>query len=340
MLASIQRINKVFPIEGADRIEGAEVLGWKCVVRKGIFKEDDLCIYIEIDTIIPKYLLDESYEGDEKIRLRTVKMKGQISQGLVLPIDTISVLKLNDVVWERIKARKDFFSAVGLDVTDLLGVEKYEKPIPANMAGIIKGDFPAFLRKTDEVRIQSEPNLLEKLKGKPFYITTKLDGTSATYYKFEGKFGVCSRNNELEFNENNLYWKMALKYNIESWLPDGYAVQGEICGEGIQKNPLRLKGQELFVFNIYNIKDGRNLSECDCAFFIEMNSSVSNNLSFVPYEDVSHHKGFNFSLDELLEKAKGNYSSGKRKEGIVVRSIDQTISFKVVNNDYLLKDEE
>lgn len=325
MLASIQKIKKVFPIEGADRIEGVDVLGWKCVVRKGIFKENDLCIYIEIDTIIPKHLLDETYEGDEKIRLRTVKMKGQISQGLVLPINKYYE---SPFPFESIEGEE------GDDITDLLGIEKYEKAIPANMQGIIKGNFPGFLIKTDEVRIQSEPELLELLKGKPYYITTKLDGTSATYYKLDGKFGVCSRNLELDRGDNT-YWKMAEKYKIEDWLPEGYAIQGEICGEGIQKNPLGIKGQDLFIFNVFDIKNGEYMFPTR----IPINVKDKANISFVPIEEFG--KSFNYTLEELLEKAKGKYpNTNKNREGIVVRSLDQTISFKVVNNDYLLKDDE
>src|SRR3972149_3367282 len=268
MLASMQKINKVFPIGGADRIEGVEVLGWKCVVRKGQFKEGDLCIYIEIDTIIPKYLLTDNLEDKEEIRLKTV---------------------------------------------------------------IIKGNFPGFLRKTDEVKVQSEPSLLEKLKGKPYYITTKLDGTSATYYKFNGEFGVCSRNLELEKGDN-IYWRLAEKYKIEDWLPEGYAIQGEICGEGIQKNPLGIKGVNLYIFNIIKILGDIKLYCPDWQEWME------HPILFVIQEEYGD--SFNYSLEELLEKARGNYSSGKRKEGVVVRSKDQTISFKVVNNDYLLKDEE
>lgn len=327
MLASIQKIKKVFPIEGADRIEGVEVLGWKCVVRKGIFREGDLCIYIEIDTLVPKRCLSKNPQDKELIRLKTVKMKGQISQGLVLPIIYEE--------WADLKIRE------GLDVTDYVGVKKYEKAIPAQLQGLIKGDFPGFLRKTDEVRIQSEPKLLEKIKGKPFYITTKLDGTSATYYKLDGKFGVCSRNLELEKGDNT-YWKMAEKYKIEEWLPDGYAIQGEICGEGIQKNPLGIKGQDLYIFNVFDIKNGEYIFPDDLTWFDDTTvGDVYKNepIKLVPGEEVG--KEFSYTLEELLEKAKGKYpNTNKNKEGVVVRSIDQTISFKVVNNDYLLKDEE
>lgn len=356
MLASIQKIKKVFPIEGADRIEGVEVLGWKCVVRKGIFKEGDLCIYIEIDTVIPKYLLDSEYSGDEKVRLRTVKMKGQISQGLVLSpmipnfINSFRIIDGEDKVKNHfiveldqdhfyIENYNDGFSFVeGQDITDILGIEKYEKSIPASLQGIIKGSFPGFLRKTDEVRIQSEPKLLELLKGKPYYITTKLDGTSATYYKLDGKFGVCSRNLELEKGDN-VYWKMAEKYNIEELLREPLCFQGEIVGEGIQKNPMNIKGNELYIFNIYNIKTGLFLEPFKLGWKNQLEFNSNLKINFVPIEEYG--ESFNYTLEELLEKARGKYpNTNKNKEGIVVRSTDQTISFKVVNNDYLLKDEE
>ena len=306
-----------------------------------MFKEGDLCIYIEIDTIIPKYLLTDDPEDKEEVRLRTVKMKGQISQGLVLPINILEHYVNHLDIYENHVEFTDGTAEwkilnIGVDISGELGIKKYEKPIPANMQGIIKGNFPSFIPKTDEVRIQSEPKLLEFLKGKSYYITTKLDGTSATYYKFNGEFGVCSRNLQLE-NGDNVYWNMARKYDIESFLPEGFAIQGEICGEGIQKNLLNLEEQDLFIFNVYNIKV--NKFHNPYSFSLSSHDDpLSDFIIIVPEEERGIN--FNYTLDELLEKAKGNYTSGKRKEGIVVRSLDQTISFKVVNNDYLLKDEE
>lgn len=350
-LASIQKIDEVFPIEGADRIEGVNILGWKCVVKKGIFKKNNLCVYIEIDTIIPKKLLSDNPEDIEMVRLRTVKMKGQISQGLVLPIDillnfgfeedgdewaggyvTNKELDLSYEYWYHEKNPE--WAGIGEDLTDILGIKKYEKAIPAQLQGLVKGDFPGFLRKTDEVKIQSEPKLLDFIKGKPYYITTKLDGTSATYYKFNEEFGVCSRNMELKESEGNVYWKMVDKYKIDEWLPEGYAIQGEIVGPGIQKNPLDLKDLELYIFNVFDI---HNQKYC---YFIQWITNVEyNNFKYVPNEESGNE--FNYTLEELLEKAKGKYlNTNHNKEGIVVRSIDQSISFKVVNNDYLLKDEE
>jgi len=359
-LASIQKIISLSPIKDADRIETAKVLGWDCIVRKGEFKEGDLCIYIEIDSLIPREDWSEFLFKNEKdkYRLRTMKMKGQLSQGLVLPlqIDPISCEDWDINLQTGIAKAGNTGSYIktfniGDDVTNNLGITKYEKQIPIALAGQIKGDFPSFIPKTDEVRIQSELKLLEDLKGKPYYITTKLDGTSATYYKLNGEFEVCSRNLRIKNPEQatyhdkseegvkseNVYWKMAKKYKIEEWLPDGYAIQGEICGPGIQKNPLKLSDQELFIFNVFNIKEGKYYFPSDDVYIDD--ATVNVGLKLVPLA-TDFGSEFNYSLEELLEKAKGKYPNGGNKEGIVVRSMDQLISFKVVNNDYLLKDEE
>lgn len=335
-LASIQKIRNVFPIPNADKIEGVEVLGWKCVVKKGEFKINDLCIYIEIDSLLPRSeyfeFLFKPEDKSEKYRLKTIRLRGQISQGLVLKID--GLLYFDFMTWREECKYSDLEIPeiiAGQDVTDFLDIEKYEKFIPANMQGLTKGNFPNFLQKTDEVRIQSQPDLLEKLAGKEFYITTKLDGTSATYYMFEGKFGVCSRNLELK-DGNNIYWNMARKYNLEKIIPDGICIQGEICGPGIQGNKLKLNEPDLYIFNVRNIQGwdtkGNNIG-------MILNSKE---LKFVPCEMSGDY--FDFSLEYLLELAKGEYPNGGKKEGIVVRSYDETISFKVLNNDFLLENGE
>lgn len=330
-LASIQKILSVEPIEEADRIEKISVLGWECVAKKGVFKEGDLCIYIEIDTLIPKYLLTDNLEDTEKIRLKTVKMRGQISQGLVLPIN-------NNFYFDFMTWREECkFSDMeipelieGQDVTDLLEIEKYEKPIPLSMEELVKGNFPSFLSKTDETNIQSEPNLVSLIWGKPYYITKKMDGTSATYYKFEGKFGVCSRNLELK-DGNNIYWNMARKYDLENIIKDGMCIQGEICGPNIQKNKLGLKELDLFIFNCYAIK-GRQ--------YVEPKWLLSNyKLSFVPYIETGEN--FHHTFSELLKIAGETlYDNLTPAEGVVVRSLDQKVSFKVLNSSFLLRYEE
>lgn len=362
-LASVQKITKIEPIHNADNIELAYVLGWQVVVKKGEFKDGDLCIYIEIDSLLPRTQWSEFLFKDKestKYRLRTIKLRKQISQGLIIPYSVLPI-----------ELQYSLKGCLGSDVSDALGIEKYEKQIPVALRGTIKGIFPTFLRKTDEVRIQSEPELLDKLKGKPFYITQKLDGTSVTYYKYNGVFGVCSRNLELKnpsdptFHEKkipfwrikrllniigmipskkkekslgimNIYWAMANKYKIADWLPEGYAIQGEICGPGIQGNKMGLEENELFIFNVFMISNQSFLPQP--GDWVEINSN--NLLKGVPIKEASfrdHKLLFNYSLEELIEMARDNYSNGTPQEGIVVRSTDQSISFKVVNNEFLLK---
>lgn len=320
MLASIQKINKVSEILGADKIDCVQILGWDCVVKKGEFKLGDLCVYIEPDTIIPKKFLDSSCETDEKIRLKVIKMKGQISQGLVLPISNF--LELFG------------FTNEGDDVADLLNITKYEKQIPANMQGDIKGNFPYFIPKTDEIRIQSEPELLEKLIP-PFYITIKLDGTSGTYYKFNQIFGVCSRNMELKEGEN-VYWRMAEKYKIKDWLPEGFAIQGEICGPGIQGNKLGLIECDLFAFNFYDIESRKYIVPNFIASKETRGQDYFRNIQLVPA--IVSYAMLKPSLEELIKISESvKYENNTPAEGIVVRSIDQKVSFKVINTKFCLK---
>lgn len=155
-LASIQRISSIEPIEGADKIELAYILGWHCVVNKNVFKEGDLCVYYEIDSFLPikeeyEFLRSSSYRNNDFIgegfKIKTMKFRGQISQGLALPIpDGIT-------------------GEVGTDLTEKLGVKKWEIPEQVSNNGIIIGDRPEFIIKTDETRIQSCPELLEEFRG-------------------------------------------------------------------------------------------------------------------------------------------------------------------------------
>ncbi len=311
-IATIQIIKNISPIEGADRIEVARVLGWDCIIKKGSFKIGDMCIYVEPDTIIPKKFVDDACDTDEKIRLRTIKMRGQISQGLILPANILG--------W----VEKAIIDKVGVDVSECLGITKYEKPMPPHLQGVAEGMFPRFLRKTDEVRIQSVPEYIDILWDKPYYITTKLDGTSATFYRFNGKFGVCSRNLELKDGEN-VYWQMVRKYQIADWLPEGTCIQGEIVGQGIQGNKMGLPDVRLFMFNVFDINEQKYKSIFDDVSCIPT----------VPIEEIGG--GFRYTLPQIISRSIGNYENGEPKEGMVVRSMDSAISFKVINTDFLLR---
>jgi RNA ligase (TIGR02306 family) len=333
-LASIKKINNIQPIEGADMIELAVVDGWKVVVAKNVgHKIGDMVIYCEIDSFLPikeefEFLRKSSYrklvDGTEGFRLKTIKLRGQISQGLILPI---SVVEYTNVGFE-----------VGMDVTNLLGVTKYEPPIPAELSGKVKGLFPSFLRKTDEERIQNLTKEYEEYKslGRKFYVTEKLDGSSATFYYKDGVFGVCSRNLELLETEDNTFWKVARKLDLENKMKDfgvNISLQGELIGEGIQGNPYEIKGQTVKFFNLFDIdlQVYHSLAHLDRALGIM-------GLKMVPIVDEF------FKLPETIETLL-KYADNKSilnpkfdREGVVIRNLDRTISFKVISNKFLLNE--
>ena len=330
-LASIRKISDIQSIPGADMIELAIVDGWKVVVAKNVeHKVGDMVVYCEIDSFLPikeefEFLRKSSYkkmsDGTEGFRLRSVKLRGVVSQGLILPLKDLQL------------PNKDLLE-VGMDVTNLLGISKYEPPIPAELSGKVKGLFPSFLRKTDEERVQNLSNEYENLKQHKFYVTEKLDGSSATFYSKDGVFGVCSRNLELLETEGNTFWKVARELKLEEWLTSqdvNYSIQGEIIGESVQGNPYKIKGQTVGFFNAFNIDTQEYLGLEE---FEKLISSMG--IKSVPILD----REFTLpdTIDELLTYAdeKSVLNSNFDREGVVIRSLDRKISFKVISNKFLL----
>lgn len=328
-LATIQKITSLSPIDGADKIEVATILGWKVVVKKDDFKVNDYVVFCEIDSILPDNNPEFYFLKDRGYRIKTIKLRKQISQGICF---SLNVLYSNP----------EFEGPVteGQDVTALLGVTKYDPiaNLPPQLRGQVKGNFSKWVPKTDETRIQSVLSVLEELKGKPYYFSLKMDGTSFTFVKKDGETEVCSRNLSLKETEENLYWKIARQYDLINKVPDNFALQGEIVGPGIQGNRLGLKDYELFVFNVYNINECRYLNFNEYIDFVNYLG-----IKYAPTLELGD--SFNFNLDQLLEIAKGKYDSGHPREGIVVRPLTEMyserlkgrLSFKVINNDYLLK---
>jgi RNA ligase (TIGR02306 family) len=243
-LASIQRVLKIEPIPNADAIELARVNGWQCVVKKGEFEAGDLGLFLEIDSVPPdnetfNFLwqrkakegepLPERTERPGNFRLRTVKLRGALSQGLLLPL---SIFDFGEVT-------------EGENVTEALGVIKYEPPVSVQQSSSeFRAPFPAFIPKTDEMRVQSVPEVLDEIRGLPYVATLKYDGSSSTFYidPFDNEFHACSRNQSV-LEGNSFYWRAARKYDLETILraEPNFAIQGEVCGPGIQKNRLNLK---------------------------------------------------------------------------------------------------
>jgi len=337
-LASIQYVHNITPIEGAEKIECVHVLGWQCVANKGQFSIGDKCIYMEVDSFLPvcerfEFLRASSFKENEIMgagfRLKTMKFRGQISQGLVQPLEILPEGKYE----------------IGDDVTELLGIRKWEIEERVSNDGTVIAEFPSEISKTDELRVQSYPELIEEFKSvKGYYISTKMDGCSVTMYKSGDHFGVCGRNYEYADDDKCDMWKYAHEHRIEERLKennlDDIAIQGEFCGPGIQKNRLNLKTPEWYVFTVTDMKTNTRLSMYETEEICKLLG-----LNMVPVEEVEEEFKYK-NVDELLERAKGKYASGRNKEGIVIRPVETVysntiagpLSMKVINNDYLLKE--
>jgi RNA ligase (TIGR02306 family) len=424
-LATIQTIKELLPIPGADSIELAtfENIGWKCVVKKDEFQIGDKAVYFEIDSLLPltptfeflakgntpKKMTLDGGEVVEGYRLKTVKLRGQLSQGLALPIArvflsnhkykiiikeslakpritvtpdrvtlkfqseeqrkqkefialgfVVDILANNKVLQSYRKAddfddseivlfsdkndkhihATNFFQDNNEDLSEILNIYKYEPPISPELAGIAKGNFPSFIPKTDETRIQNCWNMVQKYKDLSWYASIKYDGSSATFYKKDGEFGACSRNLELKETESNTFWKIANKFDLKNKLPEGFAVQGEVYGEGIQKNPHKIKGTDFRVFNVYDINEGKYLDFEKMIYFVDkLNLSFAKTIKLDKINNIYYNNITNLTMQDLLDLA-----DETGLEGLVFRPLQEIndpnfgrVSFKVISNKYLLK---
>jgi RNA ligase (TIGR02306 family) len=305
------------------------VLGWKVVVKKGEFAVGDNVIYCEIDSLLPERPEFE-FLRNSKFRIRTVRLRGQISQGICFPISILN---------------KDYYTgiwAVGDDVTEILGIEKYEAPIPAELAGDAKGKLPSFFQVTDEDRIQILPHIPEQYQGQLFIATEKLDGSSCSFYWKNGEFGVCGRNWEYFESPTNSMWKFARQNYIEEKLGvigRNLALQGEIIGEGIQKNRYKLKGQTVRFFRMFDIDKYEYLSYGE---MIEIIKELK--LETVPVLDWNYV--LPASIDEILAYAQGKSALNPQteREGVVFVKFETNnlgrLSFKAISNKFLLDNKE
>ena len=345
-LASIAEITYIKPIEGADAIECAIVNGgWPVVVKKGEYQVNDLAIYLEIDSWVPHELAPflskgqepREYNGVKGERLKTVKLRGQVSQGLLLPKTILDEKGL----WTLAG------NPVGHDLTNQLGIQKWEPPIPSQLQGMMRGNFPHFIPKTDQERCQNlRKDIFETHKDDVYEVTIKLDGSSMTVYVKDGEVGVCSRNIDLVETEGNTFWKSAREQNIVDTLlelsaekGEEYAIQGELIGEGIQGNPEKLTGHKFFLFDIYSITAGRYLEVDERYSIIDKLNMNGASIEHVPVIGIMYSVAKVFStIDELLEFAEGpSLNPQTKREGLVFKSWGSDFSFKAISNSYLLK---
>lgn len=366
-LATIQKILSLEPIDGADSIEKATILGWEVVVKKDEFNIGDLIVYCEIDSVLPDR---EEFEflRDRKFRIRTIKLKGQVSQGICFPLSILPKGKYSE----------------GQDVTSVIGIEKYLSPTEQEeinrenikiqnekkklkkflmryswfrklfLSRKKKSGFPFWVSKTDEERIQNMPKILEQFKDYDVYVTEKIDYQSGTWTgrripKFSGLLGqliplkkflfvVCSRNFTTN-DKNTLYWKVAEKYNIENILKNNptLTIQGEQGDTKVQGNKYGINDIKMWVFNIIDYKNNYHYN------YSEMDSFChDNNLDIVPLIGVYKLSELGSTVNELVEFSKGKslLNSNVHREGIVVRCVKdgkKVLSFKVINPDFLLK---
>jgi RNA ligase (TIGR02306 family) len=337
VLASIRKVAMISPIPGADAIEllAMEGMGWQCVVRKGTFKPGDLCVFFEIDSLLPnipqfsffskgqklkKSIIDTGTEV-EGYRLKSARLRGAFSQGLALPLS-----EFQGILPESCE--------IGTDVSALIGVYKYDPPVPVHLAGELKGAYPGLLAKTDEIRMQSDTSVLDKYRGQRFYCTSKLDGTSSTFFKYENEFGVCGHRWEYKENEKNTFWRLANKYNLKDKFPEGFAVQGEVAGESIQSNRIKLKGVDFYGFYVIDIKKNQYLKLDDMQHFL-------NDLGLKMVPVVNDNLILDHTVEELLKMADASspLNPNEIQEGLVFRLYDSMdkVTFKVISNAYIDK---
>jgi RNA ligase (TIGR02306 family) len=369
-LVTVRKITDLSPIPGADFIEVAQIDGWKVVVKKGEFKIGDSCLYFEIDSFLPEsdprfaFLMKSgvrTFDGARGHRLKTVKLRKQISQGLVLPLSEFPELAGEPKL-------------LGVDHAALIGVKKWEPPVHASYVGFPRGarrhGFPRWIRKTDQERCQNLVHEIFKDIDKPYEITEKLDGSSATFYRYNGKVGVCSRNVHLYVSEglfarswaklvtavrklfglptyktdpDNAFVRMFLDSGIRDWLltaeGGNLALQGELIAPGIQGNPHRVEGPQFYLYDVWDIDGQRYMGTDERDGIWQSLRSATIYTSHVPvvaYGATMRSLGLK-NVDDLLKFAEGKGLNGHPREGLVFKSLDGTFSFKAISNSYLLR---
>lgn len=355
-LASIQLIAEVRDIEGADKICAYRINDWWVVDQKHRYFVGEHTIYHEVDCLLPiggayDFLAargtkkSELEDGTivEGYRLRTIKLKGQVSQGLIMPVSNLG--------------EHDGDVEIGTDVTKVLGIHKYERPLHASLRGTARGNFPSFLRKSDQERCQ---NLRRQIwdayvNDDEFQVSVKLDGSSMTVFKTneeiaekwgtEARFGVCSRNLELVETEGNAFWSIARRDELEDKITSVFhvALQGELISPTIQGNFEGVDRPDFYVYNVWDIEEGKFLPPQKAVEICRVWG-----VKHVPvlHERVTLCKLFPTATEDtivqmLLDYADGPSSfGGKFREGVVFKRYDGQFSFKAISNKYLLKEKD
>jgi RNA ligase (TIGR02306 family) len=347
-LASIQLVESVRKHSNADTLDLITINGWQCVAKIDEFREGDKVVYFEADSFLPMKPEYEFLRGNcfrstthlgDGFRLRTIKLRGELSQGLVMPLDVVGIL--------------DPSIPVDTDLTEVLGVQKWEPPTPTSLGGHPKGSFPHFIPKTDQPRIQNvykDMAALERLYGPiEWVMEEKMDGSSCTIYYNDGEVGVCSHNWELKLddvaNDENAFIVAARRDGYLTALANmqlNIAVQAELCGPGIQGNKYKLKKPTLFVFDVWIIDEHRYASFYERARYINQlcNAGVGLDIHTVPW--LGETNIIDYLKTIIFADGMSQVNPDSMREGIVYKSSQpvngRIASFKAVSNQYLLKD--
>jgi RNA ligase (TIGR02306 family) len=385
-LVTLRKISAINPIPNADAIEVVTVDGWQCVVKKGEFSLGQMVVYFEIDSILPKgrpefeFLMARSCKMQpaedgsllEGHRLRTIKLRGQVSQGLVIPLgedDQLLYDAKNDihtVLFSRIDpdvamdcdecgCYTTYYDNRGMDddLSDIYGVKKWEKPIPSQLAGMCRGNYPEWLPKTDQERVQN----LRHLPAGPYIYEEKMEGSSMTIYHDGEKVGVTSRNLDLLLEqEGNTFVDVAKASGIMDMLercqlayfdearttPLRIAVRGELIGPNVQGNIYNLPHHIFHVFDVY-INDRYLTPEERTDFIFDWFNDINYDIVQAA-QFLGRINPDEMSVGEIVELANGKseFYDGPR-EGLVFKSLmidrfGRVPSFKAISPEYLLKE--
>lgn len=347
VMARVVRIDAVEKHPNADSLDICTVGGWRVVTKLGEYKAGDLAVYCEVDSWVSHELAPFLSKGKEPRefnlikgeRLKTARLRGELSQGLLLSFTETLADYAKDYddagqpVW---MGPEDFFQE-GEDVSEVLGIQKWEAPIPACLAGMMRGNFPTDVPKTDQSRCQ---NLVAEINaayeaGLLFEVTEKLEGSSCTMYlDVNNDFHVCSRNLDLKEDDSNSFWQAAKMYDVNQRMLDfgmtGYAIQGELIGNKLNGNIYRLSGIDFYVYDIYDVHAGKYLSP-------EQRRKVVADLGLKHVPVLEKHTTLG-TVEDLIAFADGkSMLYDTLREGVVFKQVDGPMTFKAISNEYLLK---
>lgn len=360
-LATIRTVAEIKPIEGADAIEHVRVDGWWVVGRKGEFKVGDLAVYLEIDSWVTHELAPHLSKGKEPRefngvkgeRLRSVKLRGALSQGLLLPVDNIDGTPFITGYWKEDGIGTIVTVKEGDDVTEALGIQKWEPPIPAQLAGKIAGHFPSWLRKTDQERIQNCFNDVSSKFNDKWVIEEKVDGSSMTvgYRRNAGvidedgidqQLVVCSRNLSLKLDDdNNTFVRVAKETAILGALKvygRNIGISGELIGDGVQGNKYNVKGHRWLVFDILDVDKGEYVTYEERQKIIDDLNRLGAKLEQTPLISIQRLTGETLESLLSLAESKSVVNPQAEREGLVFKNQKiPDVSFKAISNRWLLK---